>query len=189
MGSNRGTFVQRCQAATWLSGTGWPWCAAFVCLVAKELGVPLVGANSAGAHDLANRHTATKVSWANVKPGMVVDYNLGSGHTGIVTHVDHARGTLTSIDGNYRDAVTEHTQRLADVRGFWAIPGVSYGTTPAPTPAPKRLPAFQVTTSVNGHRKLLFQTSSKTTLTTWMLRHTLARLAPNGITIHRGPAR
>lgn len=29
--SNRGERVEEYQSATWLSGTGWPWCAAFVC--------------------------------------------------------------------------------------------------------------------------------------------------------------
>jgi hypothetical protein len=30
-GNNRGADVQRYQASTWLAGTGWAWCAAFIC--------------------------------------------------------------------------------------------------------------------------------------------------------------
>lgn len=29
--TNRGPRVQEYQAATWLEGSGWPWCAAFIC--------------------------------------------------------------------------------------------------------------------------------------------------------------
>ena len=32
-GNNRGPQVQAYQSATNLAGTGWPWCAAFVCWV------------------------------------------------------------------------------------------------------------------------------------------------------------
>lgn len=34
--SNRGARVQQYQAATWLDGTGWPWCAAFICWLVRE---------------------------------------------------------------------------------------------------------------------------------------------------------
>lgn len=35
--SNRGPDVEEFQRATWLAGTGWPWCAAFVCWGMREL--------------------------------------------------------------------------------------------------------------------------------------------------------
>jgi hypothetical protein len=38
LNSNRGPDVEAFQAATWLSGTGWAWCAAFVCWGIRELG-------------------------------------------------------------------------------------------------------------------------------------------------------
>jgi alkaline phosphatase len=34
--TNRGERVQQYQAATNLKGTGWPWCAAFICFVVRE---------------------------------------------------------------------------------------------------------------------------------------------------------
>jgi hypothetical protein len=34
--SNTGKRVQQYQAATSLDGTGWPWCAAFICFVVRE---------------------------------------------------------------------------------------------------------------------------------------------------------
>jgi hypothetical protein len=183
MGSNTGTFVVLCQRATFLGGTGWPWCAAFVCRMAKACGVPLAY-DGAGAHDLADHHKPW-VSAANVEPGMVVDYNIGSGHTGIVASVNTRAGTLTSIDGNWADAVTEHVMPLSQVRAFWKIPGVSYATGPAPAPKPQRLPAWVVVTSANGHSKIVFRTAEKRHLVRWLTTHNLARLFPGGITIRR----
>lgn len=34
--ANTGPRVRGYQAATWLDGTGWPWCAAFVCWCVRE---------------------------------------------------------------------------------------------------------------------------------------------------------
>jgi len=34
--SNSGPRVREYQKATWLDGTGWPWCAAYVCWCVKE---------------------------------------------------------------------------------------------------------------------------------------------------------
>jgi len=191
LGSNTGWFVQECQRATFLAGTGWPWCAAFVCEVCKALHDSLAPNNSAGAHDLANRHQPW-VPASAVKPGMVVDYNIGSGHTGIVTAIDLHTGTVTSCDGNWSDAVVEHSMPLSEVRAFWAIPGVTYTTTPTPKPPVKKLPPFVVATSASGHRKILFTspggTAGKKSLMAWLTAHSLAKLAPNGVTITRGKA-
>jgi hypothetical protein len=38
LGSNRGARVQSYQSSTALGGTGWPWCAAFVCWVWQQAG-------------------------------------------------------------------------------------------------------------------------------------------------------
>lgn len=182
MGSNTGPFVLSCQRATFLSGTGWPWCAAFVCKVAAEAGVPLAY-NGAGAHDLADHHKATKVTYAQAQPGDVVDFNIGTGHTGILVH--KATGGITTIDGNWGDKVAEHVTPLSEVRGFWRIPGVADAT----QPAKRKLPPFVVSTSANGHSKVLYRTQSKRSLVDWLTRHTLAKIAPNGITIKRGKAK
>jgi hypothetical protein len=53
--SNKGARVQEYQAATWLSGTGWAWCAAFICWGVKKLGeetaLPFPRPRTAGAWD------------------------------------------------------------------------------------------------------------------------------------------
>lgn len=36
--SNKGKRIQEYQRATWLDGTGWPYCAAFVCWCVREWG-------------------------------------------------------------------------------------------------------------------------------------------------------
>lgn len=190
MGSNTGPFVEECQHDTFLGGTSWPWCAAFVCKVCVDCGVGLAPNNSAGAHDLANRHSAEWVAdHAAWEPGMVVDYNIGTGHTGILTGVDLASATVTSCDGNWSDAVTEHTMPISEIRSVWRIPGVTYGSGVTAKPKPRPVPVLVVTTSANGHRKLLFVTRAKDggkrRVARWIVRHTLARVAPHGITVRR----
>jgi hypothetical protein len=175
VGSNRGLFVQKCQAATFLSGTGWPWCAAFVCRICELLGIPL-NYPSAGAHDLANHYAARKVSHADAKPGMIVDYNIGSGHTGILTSI--SQDAVRSIDGNWADHVTEHRMPLSSVRGIWALPHVDYDQKLPDVAPPKKLPPWVATTSATGHKKVFRR---KRGLIHWLQ----SRTFPNGITIKR----
>lgn len=177
-GSNTGPFVIKCQRCTFLAGTRWPWCAAFVCFIAAKLGVPLAY-NSAGAHDLANHHTATRQTIESAMPGDVCDWNLGSGHTSIL----EAKGAAswTTIDGNWGDKVARVAHPLSELRMVWRIPGVSDA---APVPKPPRLPRFVITTSASGHRKVLYRTDSKRGLYKWLAAHNIAGFA-NGITISR----
>jgi hypothetical protein len=189
LGSNTGPFVVQAQRATFLGGTGWPWCAAEVCYIAKRAGVPLAY-NGAGAHDIADHHKP----WINpavAKPGMILDLNEGSGHTCTIVAVHIDSGTFTTVDGNWGDEVSlVTTHRVSEVRAIWRIPGVSYGSTPpAPAVKPKRLPPFVVTTSASGHRKVVFTTSKKRNLVRWLTTHQLSKLFPNGLTISRGRAR
>ena len=186
-GSNTGPFVVECQRATFLPGTGWPWCAAFVCKVAADLAVPLSWP-SAGANALADRYAPNGgVSIVTSHPGMVVDFNIGSGHTGILVSYDIGSGTITTIDGNWGDEVALVKHRITEVRKIWRIPGVVYhrAAVTAPIPA-KRLPPFVVTTSASGHRKLVFTVRKKAGLIHWLTTRNLAKLFPNGITITRG---
>ena len=182
MGSNTGPFVILCQRATFLGGTKWPWCAAFVCYVCERAGVPLAY-NGAGAHDLADHHPPS-VPQNRWEPGMVVDFNIGSGHTGIL--VSHTATSVKTVDGNWGDAVTEHDTPTSFVRKVWAIPGVSYKAGTAPTPPKKKLPAWVVTTSAKGTQKVVFRAAKKSQLVRWLTTHNLARLFPNGVTIKRG---
>ena len=56
--SNRGKRVEDYQAATWLTGTGWPWCAAFICWGIRELEkthpLPFKRPQTGGAWDFEN---------------------------------------------------------------------------------------------------------------------------------------
>lgn len=68
--SNRGKRVEEYQATTWLEGSGWAWCAAFICWLCKEAGVadklrPL----TAGAWDFER--------WASENPKLVTLYKAG----------------------------------------------------------------------------------------------------------------
>lgn len=52
--SNRGAKVEQYQGATWLDGSGWPWCAAFVCWCIREAGA---------AQDLTFQRPRTAGAW------------------------------------------------------------------------------------------------------------------------------
>lgn len=185
MGSNSGPFVEACQHDTFLGGTGWPWCAAHVCRVAKDCGVPLAY-NGAGAHDIADHHTASQQTVASAKPGDVCDWNEGTGHTSILKEKTSAT-TWTTVDGNWGDAVAVAQHSVASLRKVWRIPGVS----DAPASPPRPVPVFVVTTSASGHRKVLFVTkiaghreAAKRRVARWVVRHSIGRFK-NGITIKR----
>jgi hypothetical protein len=187
VGDNEGPFVEACQNDTFHGGTGWPWCAAFVCHVAKLCGVPLAY-NSAGAHDLADHHEASRQSIDSARPGDVCDWVTGEGHTSILV-AKGPPGSWTTIDGNWGDAVAEPTHPVSELRKVWRIPGVD-NTPPARKP---KIPVYTIATSHNGHRKLLFVTKhehgGKKRVAHWIVRHTLAKVAPNGITIKRAKRR
>lgn len=183
VGSNTGPFVLQCQRATFLAGTRWPWCAAFIAFVAEQCGVKL-GYPSAGAHDLADHYVRAgySVTLADAKPGDIVDLNIGSGHTAIIVSHDRTHGVLHTIDGNWNDRVSEVEHPVSQVRHIWRIPGVSVAQPPVHTP---KFPPFVVATSASGHRKILFRARRKKRLLSWLGVHNLALLAPNGITITR----
>lgn len=174
LGSNRGPFVSLCQNSTFLGGTGWPWCAAFVCKVAKDCGVPLAY-NGAGAHDIADHHMA--VSLATAHAGDVVDFNIGSGHTGILVSKGPP-GFVTTIDGNWADAVVEVQHPVNVIRKVWRIPGVN--GLPARPRARHRW--WVIATSASGHRVVLLRTPRRRGVLRWLHHHTLLN---HGITISR----
>tara|TARA_R110002094_G_C4916009_1_gene211265 strand:+ start:1654 stop:2256 length:603 start_codon:yes stop_codon:yes gene_type:complete len=66
--SNRGRRVEEFQSATWLDGTGWAWCAAFICWLCREAGVKN-RPQTAGAWDFER--------WARKSntPGQLIDPN------------------------------------------------------------------------------------------------------------------
>lgn len=116
-GNNRGPQVQAYQQATWLAGTGWAWCAAFVCWVVYEAiqihGQPLgwKRPRTAGAYDLENwacslpPHPANK-GWkcfrstpeTPPKRGDILTFTWS--HCGIVTGYDATKKTIYTVEGN-----------------------------------------------------------------------------------------
>ena len=150
LGSNTGEFVISCQRATWLGGTGWPWCRGATLKWRKQAG-DKPGDGSAGAWDALNRakkrgEALTPAEWAKVVPGDEVVFNIGSGHVALVESVNST--AVTSIGGNESDGVRRGTRPLSYVRGFIAWPelGVQAGG---------KRPRFQVVGSVSGTRKLV----------------------------------
>jgi hypothetical protein len=177
MGSNTGPFVLKCQQSTFLGGTHWPWCAGFICKVAKDEGVPLAY-NGAGAHDIADHHKPWVIP-ANAEPGMVLDVNEGSGHTCYIVKVNHANHTFDTVDGNWGDKVSAvSTHNWAHARAIWKIPGVHYDSGPAPKPPVTKKPPWVVTTGASGHKKV-FRTKKG------LIHYLQTHVFPNGITIHK----
>lgn len=151
LGSNKGSFVQFCQARTWLGGTGWPWCAAFAITAIEEGGGDEYPDKTAGAWDLlaraAKRNWTLPASSRVVQAGDLVVFNIGTGHVGIVESITPV--AVTSIDGNSGDMVARVTRNRDTVRGFIQWPEN------LPDHKPSKPPIAQIAGSANGTRRLL----------------------------------
>ena len=117
VGRNTGKRVREYQAATNLDGTGWPWCAAFVCWCIREWGqdkevlaaLKLTPAGfekwrpktaaAFGLEDWAKKR-GLQVMFADdipsLRTGDIVTFDQS--HTGLVA--DDARGVIKTIEGN-----------------------------------------------------------------------------------------
>ncbi len=104
-GNNTGKRVREYQAATWLDGTGWPWCAAFVCWgireASKKMALPFERPRTAGAWDFENWATDQKLKLykprRGIKAGDIVIYDFS--HIGVAI-ADESRGYVATIEGN-----------------------------------------------------------------------------------------
>ena len=111
--SNTGPRVKEYQAATWLDGTGWAWCAAFVCWVVKEAREKKGGEfkwkrpQTAGAWDFEKWATSRSggksagvvklPKSAKIEPGDIVVFTIS--HIGIA--VGHEKGgEVATVEGN-----------------------------------------------------------------------------------------
>ena len=153
-GSNSGPRVREYQAATWLGGTGWPWCAAYCCWLWQKAGFTLSyrGAGAYKWYDEGAQHVGRKIrrdQWAQVIPGDGVVFRVGSGHIGIVEKV--TADAVQSIDGNVSNEVDRRTRPLSSVYGF-----VGLAEKPSPTAKPPKAPAWEVVTSASGHKVIYF---------------------------------
>lgn len=109
MDSNKGPQVQVYQKATGLNGTGWPWCAAFVCWCFKKVAESKKANYSfklpttAGAYDMRNwaKRNSQYIEIINnpkqILPGDVVIFNFS--HVGISNGVVK-NGRIDTIEGN-----------------------------------------------------------------------------------------
>ena len=153
-GSNRGKFVEECQACTWLRGSGWPWCRAAVLKWRKQAG-DKPGDLSAGAWDALNRaHKRGEVlapsQWKQVIPGDEVIWNIGSGHSSLFEKFEYVGGQVLvcTIDGNSGDMVRRCQRPIGLVRGFICWPEHGYDV-------PDKRPLLSVVGSVYGNRSLV----------------------------------
>lgn len=107
--SNRGPRVQEYQAATWLEGSGWAWCAAFICWGVKKLGeetaLPFPRPRTAGAWDFERwaREDAKAGGVKLFKPrqkilaGDIVIFTFS--HIGLAI-ADERDGKVRTVEGN-----------------------------------------------------------------------------------------
>lgn len=105
--SNRGARVQEYQAATWLSGTGWPWCAAFICWgilrLQEESALPFERPETAGAWDFERwaREQEQGVKLfkpaGTIKAGDIVIFDFS--HIGLAI-ADESGGRVQTVEGN-----------------------------------------------------------------------------------------
>lgn len=143
-GSNSGPHIQKYQRATWLDGTGWPWCAAFICWCVRE-GLAKTGdiempyrPKTAGAWDFEKWarggygdngdlvHLINPARPAEIRRGDILVYEFS--HIGIADGPPDATGRIPTIEGNTNaagsregDGVFAKTRRPDQVRSMIRI--------------------------------------------------------------------
>jgi len=103
--SNRGPRVEEYQRATWHEGTGWPWCAALICWLVRELGkefdLPFARPRTAGAWDFERwaRDEGVRLfkPCAGIRSGDIVIFTFS--HIGLAI-ADESGGQVPTIEGN-----------------------------------------------------------------------------------------
>lgn len=120
-GNNRGPQIQAYQSATNLSGTGWPWCAAFVCWVVWQalqksgFTPPWLRPRTAGAWNLEAWALTTKGAWSIFRSSPDNPPRRGDictfvwSHCGIVTGYDPLKKVVYTVEGNAGAAETSDT--------------------------------------------------------------------------------
>lgn len=107
--SNTGAMVREYQAATNLQGTGWPWCAAFVCWCVREWGKDpeVLSAMGMDREAFARWRPQTAAAygfdaWARSKGLLVIDENRQPGtatlHTGDIVTYDFSHVGILETD-------------------------------------------------------------------------------------------
>lgn len=112
LGSNDGPDVRRYQGATYLPGSGWPWCGALVCYVWQRAGVPrelaqrIASPSTALACEIARREALVMTP----RPGAAV---VWCGVHVEILHSPMGGEVWRTIGGNTGDAVRYRTRSLA----------------------------------------------------------------------------
>ncbi len=137
-GSNRAPAIYRYDLATTPHYYGAPWCAYFVSYIARRAGVP-IGPSGRGLGYVPYIRTwahATGKWTQRPRPGELITFPE---HVGIVEAVFPRTHTLTSIEGNYSNAVHRVWHRWRDAMGYVRLTNGNPSN-----PAPPRAPAGHV---------------------------------------------
>jgi hypothetical protein len=137
--TNRGERVQQYQSSTNLKGTGWPWCAAFICFVVreamarweKEHGKKLTfkRPQTAAAYGFDEwslaQDNSTKTRRKHTGEAIGIFSLHSTSHCGIAVTKPNAKGDFQTIEGNTnkkgaRDGgcVMRRTRNIRDVRDW-----------------------------------------------------------------------
>ena len=112
-GTNSGKRVREYQAATDLGGTGWPWCAAFVCWCVREA-MKVASVNETATFKRPKTASAwgfeawsraqDKTTWTkkphgnDIQAGDIVVFTFS--HIGIALSAPDSKGFVTTCEGN-----------------------------------------------------------------------------------------
>ena len=119
-GSNDGPGLATFRSAVAGAAPGAPWCAYFVSWAAQQGGTPLGdgGQGFGSVEGIAAWASSTGTllpAGATPEPGDLVLY--GGRHVGIVASVN-ADGTLSTVEGNYRNAVAQVRRSPLEATGY-----------------------------------------------------------------------
>ncbi len=149
-GSNTGPEIVGYQRATFLGGTGWPWCVAFWQWVCQEAGAPFPY-RGAGAYNLLDWARAHGRATSSPEAGDAVIFNTGAGHLGVFVKFDDD-GNVITIDGNVSNMVAQKTRPRSLVRGYVSVELPKADKPPVKPAGPK---VFEVVTSESGTEKVV----------------------------------
>ena len=190
-GSNRGPIqrafprggVDYYEDHDFLAGHGYPWCVTTWLTAWAVAGKP-IPYKTASVYAMLNwaRGAGWAVSARNLVPGDGVAFNIGSGHWG--TFLRWEGDMIVTIDGNTSDQVAIRKRPHHQVAGGVHVPEVA-----AKPVKPLPEPFWVITTSENGHKKMVFTKFATEKKVRGMLPKLLAKYGKNGLTIKRGGVR
>jgi hypothetical protein len=182
LGSNSGERVRQYQSATFLGGTGWPWCVAFCLWCWKQAGHQLPY-KTASAYGMLNwaRGAGWAIPSAGLVPGDGVAFNVGSGHFAMFERWEG--DYIHTIDGNHNNAVGRAVRHKSLVAGGIHVPEAAH----APVHVPK--PYWVIAGSERGHRVLVFSKFATEKTVLGLLPRLFKKYGRAGITIKKGGER